>query len=620
MTGSYAVNRFERIAAAGAALVLGWGQISFAAAPKNVILFIGDGMGFEQVKSAGYYFNGASGAFNFEQFDNFSAYTTHNASGATTDSAASGTAIATGQKVANGVISVANAGTPQQTDLLTLLEHFSAAGRSTGLVTTSYMTDATPAAFGAHNESRNNSSQIAADYFNQTRPNVLYGASATGFSTSAATTAGYATITNRAGLQSLDTETAAHVAGVFPTFGYAYDQQSTYANTPYLWEMTQSALNILDNDADGFFLMVENELTDSSGHSPNLLPNDLKTLRNAHEVRELEKAVQQAINWAGARTDTLILVASDHETGNLTVTGNNGQNTVPSVTWGSTGHTSDQVPVYASGANAHLFSGPLDNTGFFGRVTQQTDDLPRAIKRFQNGKDGYAGTSDTVIRQDAPGTSQAGTTPIIIDLDDNTAGGNQSAQALVKFDGLFGDGANQVPQGATITSAVLTVWTPNDANSHTAGTISIHKMLTAWNEDVTWTGLDGNGITLGTEAATLADGTQVPFAGGVPTLFDVTGTVQSWANGAANHGWALLANSTDGWRWYSSEFLDDPTRRPSLQITYVVPEPTATALLLLGSAALLRRRRAHFSGRASPAHELTPRDGDYLNPLRRCLL
>src|SRR4051812_41956566 len=78
--------------------------------PKNVILFIGDGLGAEQIKASGYYFNGASGQFNFEQFPNFAWMTHNNATGAVTDSAASGTALATGFKVDNEVISVALAG------------------------------------------------------------------------------------------------------------------------------------------------------------------------------------------------------------------------------------------------------------------------------------------------------------------------------------------------------------------------------------------------------------------------------------------------------------------------------------------------------------------------------
>jgi alkaline phosphatase len=254
-----------------------------ATPPKNVILFIGDGLGAEQIKASRYYFNGAAGQLNFEQFANFAWMTHNNSSGGVTDSAASGTALATGYKVDNDVISVAIAGgsdprraTPSDgRDLLTLLEHFKSAGKSTGLVTTSTMTDATPAAFAAHNPTRADSADsagIANDYFGGTRPNVRFGGGATGFNSAAAATAGYSVVTNRAQLQSLNTTTTTNAAGIFGSgqFDYAYDQStgaSTFYNAnPFLHEMTDAALDILKKDSDGFFLMVENELTNSSAH------------------------------------------------------------------------------------------------------------------------------------------------------------------------------------------------------------------------------------------------------------------------------------------------------------------------------------------------------------------
>ena len=142
----------------------------------------GDGTGFEQVEGADLYFNygpGETGGFNFQDFSNLASMTHNNASNALTDSAASATSIATGFKANNGVISVALPG--DGSDRYTLLEYFRDQGKRTGLVTTSSMTDATPAGFGAHDPSRSNSSNIANDYFNQTRPNVLFGGGASGF-------------------------------------------------------------------------------------------------------------------------------------------------------------------------------------------------------------------------------------------------------------------------------------------------------------------------------------------------------------------------------------------------------------------------------------------------------
>jgi len=137
-----------------------------SATPKNIILLIGDGMGFEQVKAAGMYLNGKAGTLSFESFPNQAEVTTYSADSSVTDSAAAGTAIATGHKVNNGVISMAYPG--DGSELYTLLEYFKERGKSTGLVSTTYMTHATPAVFGAHEPSRNNISEIARDYLNQT--------------------------------------------------------------------------------------------------------------------------------------------------------------------------------------------------------------------------------------------------------------------------------------------------------------------------------------------------------------------------------------------------------------------------------------------------------------------
>ena len=156
---------------------------ALAAGPKNVIFLIGDGMGPEQVKAANYY-NG--GSLSFELFPYQGLVTTYAANSSVTDSAAAGTALATGYKVNNGVISQArpaNADYPVYgSEMETLLEYYKAEGKSTGLVTTTYMIHATPAAFGAHESSRDNTSGIAADYLNQTRPNVLFGGGFNGMS------------------------------------------------------------------------------------------------------------------------------------------------------------------------------------------------------------------------------------------------------------------------------------------------------------------------------------------------------------------------------------------------------------------------------------------------------
>lgn len=330
--------------------------------PKNVIFLIGDGMGFEQASAAGMYANGLPGTLGFEGFPYQAEVTTYSADSSVTDSAAAGTAIATGFKVNNGVVSTAIPG--DGSELQTLLEYSRDQGKRTGLVTTTYMTHATPATFGAHEPSRNNYSQIAGDYLNQTRPNVLFGGGANGLSLSSAEAAGYTVVTDRDSMQALDTNGETMVSGQFGTSHFPYEwnyyngTDDGYDTLPHLSEMTTTALDILDNDPDGFFLMVEGGRIDHACHN-----NQLR--RAVFETLEFDNSVQAVFDWAAGRDDTLVLVTADHETGGLTVLENNGQGEFPTVSWSTTGHTGANVPIYAWGINAEMVYDVLDNTDLF---------------------------------------------------------------------------------------------------------------------------------------------------------------------------------------------------------------------------------------------------------------
>jgi alkaline phosphatase len=332
------------------------------AQPTNIIFCVGDGMGPEQVEAARLY---AGANMSFENFYYQGDVTTYSANSSVTDSAAAATALATGVKVNNGVISLAIPG--DSSELPTLLEYFQSAGKSTGLVTTTYMTHATPASFGAHESSRNNNSQIATDYLTQTRPNVLLGGGANGMSVAAAQSAGYTTVTDAAGLAGLDTNTETYVSGQFGTYHLPYEVDGL-GSLPHLSDMTTAALDLLDNDEDGFFLMVEGGRIDHAGHS-----NDLA--RNIGETLEFSNTVTDILAWAAGRDDTLVVVTADHETGGLTVLADNGPGFLPTVSWSTGSHTSANVPVYAWGANAGLVGGTMNNTDFWGTITARPGDF-----------------------------------------------------------------------------------------------------------------------------------------------------------------------------------------------------------------------------------------------------
>ena len=306
-------------------------------------------MGPEQIKAARYY---AGTDLFFESAPWQSEATTFSSDSTTTDSAAAATAIATGEKVDNGFISTESRGT--SAELETILEYFKAKDKRVGLVTTAYMTHATPAAFGAHETSRNNISEIAFDYLNQTLPNILFGGGGNGMTIESALAAGYTVVTDSEGLFALDTDNEVFVSGQFGNTHLPYEYDGL-GPLPHLSDMATVALDVLDNDPDGFFLMIEGGRIDHACHV-----NDLS--RCIFEILEFSVTVETVFNWIQGRDDTLLIVTADHETGGLTDIADNGPGIIPEATWGSFNHTSTMVPVYAYGLNAELAAAISDNT------------------------------------------------------------------------------------------------------------------------------------------------------------------------------------------------------------------------------------------------------------------
>ena len=138
-----------------------------------------------------------------------------------------------------------------------------------------------------------------------------------------------------------------------------------YEILPHLTEMTEFALQALESDPDGLFLMVEGGTIDSAGHD-NVIEH------NVFETLEFTKAFDVVLNWAQDTNDILIIVTADHECGGLKVVKNRGKGFMPEVTWSSTDHTSANVPVYATGQGAEEFVGVIDNTDIFKIIMKLT--------------------------------------------------------------------------------------------------------------------------------------------------------------------------------------------------------------------------------------------------------
>lgn len=591
-------------------------SIAAAAPPKNVIMFIGDGMGHEHIKAAGYYFNGAAGQFSFEQLPNFAWMETNNSAGGVTDSAASATALATGFKVDSDVVSMAIAtgsdprsATPSDgRDLQTILEVYKAAGKSTGIVTNSYFSDATPAAFAAHVPTRGALGGIHSDILLQSRPNVVFGGLTNGVSLGSFSSRGYSVAGDRTSMNALS-PAATHTAALFgmDEFDFAYDYSvgstTFYDTNPFLHEMTTKAISQLNTNTNGFFLMVESDLTDAAGHLAIDAPNKIE--RDIFEVREMSRAVQSAIAFSKANPDTLIIVTSDHETGAITAGQNNGAGQLPGAATGDSRHNASWVPVYASGPNAAHFRGFIDNTDVPRLAMSNAAEpaLPVSFKTFRNGVHGYNNAFDTHVRADTPTTTHGGELKFLVDTDDDPGSVSTAAapvQTVIRFADLFGNSA--IPADATILNANLTIFTGGTASDGTTTKLSIHRLLIGFDENTSFAtagNSPNNGFSLNAAGSadddymSVADYTFPAPTDNAVVNFNVTASLIAWLeafrNGTnTNFGWLILNDGTNG--WYADSTDATLLRRPMLEVSYTIPEPGVGAVMMCGVLAALRRK------------------------------
>ncbi|WP_339278429.1 alkaline phosphatase [Paenibacillus sp. FSL W8-0426] len=397
---------------------------------KNIIFLIGDGMGTAYTSAYRYmkddpstkvmektvfdpYLVGAQMTYPDDDTQNV------------TDSASAATAMSAGVKTYNAAIAVDH----DKTEVKTVLEQAKEDGKSTGLVATSEITHATPAAFGAHDISRKNMDAIADDYYDELingkhKVDVLLGGGKSNFVrkdrdlTKEFREAGFSYVTDRSALLA---DTNKQVLGLFADGGLDKYIDRT-SETPSLAEMTNTAIDRLSTNENGFFLMVEGSQIDWAGHD-----NDIVGAMS--EMEDFAAAFQAAIDFAKEDGETLVVATADHSTGGLTL-GKDGEynffvdpikaavrtpdfmaaqiaegasveetlksylkleltaeeiqsvkdaakdadvtkidNAIETIIdnrsftgWTTGGHTGEDVPVYAYGPASHRFSGLIDNT------------------------------------------------------------------------------------------------------------------------------------------------------------------------------------------------------------------------------------------------------------------
>lgn len=329
---------------------------------KYVILMVGDGMGAAQILAADLYRYGEPGRLPFEQFPHRAMVHTNPADRDVTDSAASITAMVTGVKVNTRVLGLRIPG--DGSELETVLETLHGQGWATGIVTTAFLTHATPAGLVAHVADRDEYDAIAEQIVADALPNVMFGGGRY-LMADELEGAGYDVVVDEAQMDALP-RTADHpAAGLFSKGHLPYELDGLGA-APRLPEMTRTAIEILETDEDGFFLMVEGARIDLACHDSDIQ-------RAVWETLAFSEAVTVAMAFYEAHADeTLLIVVADHETGGLEVVGNNGMGAYPTVIFhtandnGYATHTDTPVPYFGIGIGADPGGPQLQNNEIHG--------------------------------------------------------------------------------------------------------------------------------------------------------------------------------------------------------------------------------------------------------------
>lgn len=323
--------------------------------PKNIILFIGDGMGVSHVTAS----RVTVEQLNMARFKTMGLLSTHSLNAFVTDSAAAGTALATGNKTYNGAISVL----PDGTSLKTAIEYAEEHDKLTGIAVACSVTHATPAAFTAHASSRNEQCLIA-EQITASGIDVILGGGLAYFTPQSMEGSVRKDDKNLISelnkrmkvIQSAEEfyqlENVNCLAGFF-----AADQPAKAGERkPDLTELTRKAIEILSKSKNGFFLMVEGSQIDWEAHA-----NSQDTL--IKELEDFDKAIGAGLDFAQDNTCTLVIVTADHETGGFAVhDGSVAEHKVSASGWTSKGHTAGMVPIFAYGPGGSAFAGIQDNT------------------------------------------------------------------------------------------------------------------------------------------------------------------------------------------------------------------------------------------------------------------
>ena len=315
---------------------------------RNIILMIGDGMGLEQLSTA-WVVNDRHLNIT-DHFSNVGLQWTYSANRLVTDSAAAGTALATGSKTRNGAISVSVESEP----LETLSEYARSKGKKTGTSVVCRVCDATPAVFSTHAPNRDSLYNIMAQFVDS-KLDFLSGGGLRWWEnrpdgrdlTAEAQAKGYAVVRDIESLKKVEKGPVIALTA-YRELPPALDRGTDHQDA------VRKALELLDNKK-GFFLMVEGSCIDDWCHAN-------KVGYVVEEILDFDRTVGAVLEWAAKDGETLVIVTADHATGAMTLLDGKIKEHRVGVNFANDGHNGIAVPVFAWGPHAEDFVGIYENS------------------------------------------------------------------------------------------------------------------------------------------------------------------------------------------------------------------------------------------------------------------
>ena len=319
---------------------------------KNVILMIGDGMSLMHIQAAWTCNRGHLWLEN-AQFTGLSKTPATNR--LITDSGSGGTSLATGYKTRYHAVGVDEDGNK----LKSLVDYAKEAGKSAGVAVTCRLWDATPCDFLSHNIDRDNEQELIAEMANSP-VDYVFGGGAKFFTNrkdgrnifKELEKKGYKVFTSRKDLETISKEKGNSKVYCVP---FEVDTPLPDERGDLLARASIAGMNLLNQNKNGFFMMVEGSQLDDYGHF-----NQLDMLMK--ETLDFDQTFGSIIKWAAEDGETLVVVTADHETGGMTVLGGDYKEGRVEVNFSTKNHSGTMVPVYAFGPGSENFSGFMDNT------------------------------------------------------------------------------------------------------------------------------------------------------------------------------------------------------------------------------------------------------------------